>query len=225
LRDAFLADAPELMTLSPEEGEAPLFGEGHAGIYLEAARTRSAVVLGCGLGQAPQTQAFVRELIEGVESPLLIDADGLNALDGEALRRRGGPTIITPHPGELARLSGLSTGDLAADRVGHARRLAADWEVILLLKGAATVVAAPTGEVFINTTGDQGLATAGSGDVLSGIIGGLLAQGLAPLAATLLGVFLHGLARDCQSEELAAPYFSASDLLKGLNRAFLELAS
>lgn len=225
LRDGFLADAPELMTLAPEQGEALMLGDGHAELYLEASRSRAAVVLGCGMGQAPGTQEFIRELVRRVEAPLLIDADGLNALDAAALTQREHPTIITPHPGELARLSGLDTTQLAEDRVGHARRLAGEWGVILLLKGAGTVVAAPTGEAFINTTGDEGMATAGSGDVLSGIIGGLLAQRMSPLAAALLGVYLHGLARDCRNAEIAAPSFTASDLLEGLNRAFLELAA
>ena len=224
LRDAFLGPAPELMTLSPDDGDALAFADEHAALYLEAARTRSAVVLGCGLGQAPQTQAFVGRLVEGVQAPLLIDADGLNALRPSDIAQRKFPTVLTPHPGELARLAGLDSEGLAADRVGIARRLAGEWGVILLLKGAGTVVAAPTGEVFINTSGDEAMATAGAGDVLSGIIGGLLAQRMAPLAATLLGVFLHGLARDCQREEVAGAYFSAGDLIRGLNRAFLELA-
>ena len=219
LRDAFLEAAPELMTLSAEAGDGLAFEEADAEYYLEAARPRSAVVLGCGLGQAPETQAFVRKLAEGLEQPLLIDADGLNALDGAALAARTAPTVVTPHPGELVRMAGLDKEELAADRVGHARRLAKEWGVVLLLKGAASLVALPAGEVFINTTGDEGMATAGSGDVLSGIIGGLLAQGLAPPAAALLGVYLHGLARDCQKDKLTGRYFSAGDLIEGLNPA------
>ncbi|MCZ6559137.1 MAG: NAD(P)H-hydrate dehydratase [SAR324 cluster bacterium] len=223
LRDGFLKAAPELMTLSPEAGDTSKFEQAHAPFFLEAARSRSAVVLGCGLGQSPGTQALVKELTAGLDMPLLIDADGLNALDGTALTSRAWPTVITPHPGEFLRLSGLSKEDLSGDRVGHARRLAMEWGVVLVLKGAGSIIAAPSGEIFINSTGDAGLATAGTGDVLSGIVGGLLAQGITALEAALLGVFLHGLARDCSREEISGRYFSAQDLIEGLNAAFLNL--
>ena len=114
---------------------------------------------------------------------------------------------------------------MANDRVGQARRLAAEWGVVLLLNGAGSVVAAPGGEVFINPTGDDGLATAGTGDVLSGMVGGLLAQGLDPLAAALAGVYLHGLARDCRREELTPAYFTARDLIEGINAALKTVAA
>jgi NAD(P)H-hydrate epimerase len=223
LRDGFLGAAPELMTLSCEEGGENAFEAVQGEFFLRAAGTRNAVALGCGVGQEEETRAFVHRMVEGVEGPLLIDADGLNALDAARLRARRAPTVITPHPGELVRLSGLAKEALVADRVGEARRLAADWGVVLVLKGAGTVVAAPTGEVFINPTGDPALATAGTGDVLSGMIGGLLAQHLPPLSAALAGVFLHGLARECRREELAEAFFSARDLIEGINGALKAL--
>ena len=225
LLDGFLAAAPELMTLSAEEGSPEAFQESQGDFFLEAARARSAVVVGCGVGQREATRAFVARVAAELELPLLIDADGLNLLGGKALAARAHPTVITPHPGELLRLSGLGREDLANDRVGQARRLAAEWGVVLLLKGAGSVVAAPGGEVFINPTGDDGLATAGTGDVLSGMIGGFLAQGLEPLAAALAGVYLHGLARDCRREELAPAYFTAGDLIEGINAALKTVAA
>ncbi len=223
LRDAFLRDSPELLTLVSETGGDEGFGEEEAGFFLEAATTRTAAVLGCGLGRRKGTRAFVRKIAAEMPLPLLIDADGLNLLEPGALTARSGPTVITPHPGEMVRLSGLAAEELAADRVGHARRLAADWGVVLVLKGAASVVAAPGGEAFINTTGDQGLASAGTGDVLSGLIGGLLAQRVPPLAAALLGVYWHGLARDCRREEISAASFTAQDLIAAINDARLAL--
>ena len=225
LRDGFLAAAPELMTLSSDgdPSSAGRFGAGDADFLLAAARTRSAVVYGCGVGRAEATGELARALAGGLESPLLIDADGLYALQPEDLRNRPGPTVVTPHPGELSRLSGLSRAELGADRIGQARRLAGEWGVVLVLKGAGTVVADPGGDVFINSTGDQGLATAGTGDVLSGMIGGLMAQGVAPLPSALLGVYLHGLARDCRAGEMNHRYFNATDLLPGLNSALAVL--
>jgi NAD(P)H-hydrate epimerase len=223
LRDGFLAAAPELMTLAPSEGGADHFEAAHAEALAGEAQARGAVVLGCGLGRAPQTAAFVKALVPRLAGPLLVDADGLFHLDPELLRGRAQPAILTPHPGELSRLSGVGREQLAEDRVGHARRWAAQWGVVLVLKGAGTVVAAPTGEAFINPTGDAGLATGGTGDVLSGLIGSLLAQGLEPLAAALLGVYLHGLARDGRRAELTGAAFTAMDLVRGLNTALHNL--
>ena len=225
LRDHFLGAAPELMTLAAEEGPAEAFGPEQAPLFLEAAATRDAVVLGCGIGRRPETAAFVQRLVAGIRRPLLIDADGLFALEPAHLRARPGPTVLTPHPGELGRLAALPREALAADRLGSARRLAAEWNVVLVLKGAGTVVAEPGGEAFLNPTGDAGLASGGTGDVLSGIVGGLLAQGLGALPATLLGVYLHGLARDCQREALSAAYFTAADLIAGINPALQRLGS
>ncbi|HEX7928542.1 MAG TPA: NAD(P)H-hydrate dehydratase [bacterium] len=223
LQDRFLAAAPELMTLAAPGGAPDAFDTSHAPALAEAAASRSAVVLGCGLGRAPDTTAFVNALVPRIEKPLLIDADGLYGLDLASLRGRAIPAVLTPHPGELSRLSGLSVEQLAQNRVEHARRLAATWQVVLVMKGAATVVASPKGEVFINPTGDAGLATGGTGDVLSGVIGGLLAQGLAPLPATLLGIYLHGLARDEQRTALSSASFTAHDLVLGLNLALQRL--
>lgn len=224
LQDRFVTSAPELMTLAAEPGATEYFAAAHAPGLLEAAAARSAVVLGCGLGRHEETGALVKELVARVERPLLIDADGLYPLAGADLTARAAPTVITPHPGELARLSGLAPAELAADRVGHARRLAAEWGVVLVLKGAGTAVAAPSGEVFLNPVADHALASGGSGDVLSGVIGGLLAQGLPVLNAALLGVTLHAAARRHRGE-LSGTYFSASDLIEGLNGALRELGA
>lgn len=222
LRDAFLAAAPELMTLAAA-GEPARFMSEHEETFLAAAAERTAVVMGCGLGRHEDTGAFVQRLLRDVACPVVVDADGLFPLRPEHLTGRKAPTVITPHPGELARLAGLPTTELSADRLGVARRLAAEWGVVLVLKGAGTVIAEPGGAAFINPTGDEGLASGGTGDVLSGMIGGLLAQGLAPLPAALLGVFLHGLARDCLRDTVPAAAFTATDLFTGIPLALRRL--
>lgn len=238
LLDRFLSAAPELMTLAPsttlEAGPVPghfpgFFREEDAPGILAAAGSRSAVIVGCGLGRADATVAFVRRLVAEAPGPLLIDADGLFAMEPGHLKAGRGDkgdrdsVVITPHMGELSRLSGIPAEELAGDRIKWARRLAAEWGVVLVMKGPGTVIAAPEGDVFINPTGDHGLASGGTGDVLSGIIGGLLAQGCKSLVAALLGVYLHGLARDCQREMVNARYFTATDLMEGINLALMEL--
>jgi NAD(P)H-hydrate epimerase len=213
------------MTLAADDGPEGWHAAAHADGLLAAAAARDAVVLGCGLGRREETGALAQRLVREVERPLLIDADGLFALRPEHLRARPGPTVITPHPGELERLAGLPRAELAAQRLGVARRLAAEWGVVLVLKGAATVVAEPGGHAFLNATGDAGLASGGTGDVLSGIVGGLLAQGLEALPAALVGVYLHGLARDCQREAVTSAYFTAGDLIAGINPALQRLGA
>jgi NAD(P)H-hydrate epimerase len=211
------------MTYAPDGGTTEHFDAVHAdGLAAEAAK-RDAVVLGCGLGRAWETGALVESLLPRLRGPVLVDADGLYHLTSDAVAEWDVPAVLTPHPGELARLSGLPIAELERDRVGHARELARRWGLVLVLKGAGTVVAAPDGTVFLNPTGDQGLATGGTGDVLSGVIGGFLAQGLAPLPAALAGVYVHGLARDLTRPVLSSASFTATDLVRGLNDALRSL--
>ncbi|MBI3991795.1 MAG: NAD(P)H-hydrate dehydratase [Candidatus Lambdaproteobacteria bacterium] len=223
LRDRFVGLAPELMTLTAAGGDEEALDPPQLATLLAAARERSAVALGCGFGRRAGTLSFARAFVQRCALPLLIDADGLYGLDAALLRKRRGVTVLTPHPGELARLAGCSIGELNADRVGHARRLARAWGVVLVLKGAGTVIAAPDGTAFINPTGDEGLASGGTGDVLSGIVGGLLAQRLPALYAALLGVYVHGLARDLARPHIAGAAFSAGNLVAGINRALSAL--
>jgi len=151
-----------------------------------------AVVVGPGLGRAETTRAAVRQLAARIEVPLLVDADGLHALGrdvSKVLAKRKAPTVLTPHDGEFETLTGSVPGP---DRLGAARRLAADCGAVVLLKGSTTVVAEPDGRVLIAASGSSRLATAGTGDVLSGVIGAFLAQGLEPLLAAALGAHVHG---------------------------------
>jgi NAD(P)H-hydrate epimerase len=156
---------------------------------------------------------------------VVIDADGLNCLAKidkwpEKLKT---PAVLTPHPGELSRLSGLPTADIQADRLSVARRYAAEWGVTLALKGANTIVAAADGRARISPFANPGLASGGTGDVLAGVITGLLAQGLRPFEAASLGVYLHGLAAEDVRRELGSAGMLAGDLLPALPRAMKEL--
>ncbi len=180
-----------------------------------------AVALGPGIGLDPETQAAVRTLVRDVERPMVVDADALTALAGRAglCRDAPAPRLLTPHPGEAARLLGCGIADVQADRIGSARRLAAESGAVVALKGARTVVAAPDGEVALNPTGNPGMATGGTGDVLTGIVGGLLAQGVAPIDALRAAVYLHGLAGDIAAETRGQAGLVAGDVAGSLPAA------
>src|SRR5262249_19645829 len=163
---------------------------------------RAAVVCGPGLGLDDETRTRVAAVVRRTKAPLVLDADALNAVAGTPLlRERPGPTVITPHPGEMARLVGGDTHGVQSDRLAVARTFARTENVVVVLKGARTIVAAPDGGAAISPTGNPGMASGGTGDVLAGILGGLLAQRLAPFDAAVLAGFTHGAARDA----IAAP--------------------
>jgi len=181
--------------------------------------------LGPGLGSEPETYEFARELIRNCKKPMVIDADGLNALaeSPEILKGKLQETVITPHIGEFARLTGLTKEEIL--RAPHERALsfAEEFNTIVVLKSGRTVVATPKGKVYINVIGNPGMATAGSGDVLSGVIGALLGMGLEAEDAAKLGVFLHSLAGDIAAKELTQESLKACDLLDFLPKAVKEI--
>ncbi len=192
---------------------------------LTLADERDAVVLGPGLGQDPSTAAFVRELVRRCPKPLLVDADGLNALAAapaeewaEALRSRTAATVLTPHPGEMARLRGQTVSAVQGHRVDAARDLARESGAVAVLKGQRTLVAEPGGRVAVNPTGNPGMGTGGTGDVLAGVVGALLARHEAWLAATS-GVYVHGWAGDLAAEALGEEGLLAGDVVESLPRA------
>ena len=182
--------------------------------------------LGPGLSPNAETGELVRRLVRRIEKPVVIDADGLNALAGhlDDLRACPADVVLTPHVGELSRLTGQSLADIEKARLDAARRAAVDLGVVLVLKGAPTVIADPAGYLFINPTGNAGMATAGCGDVLTGTIAGLLAQGLKTLDAAKAGVFLHGLAGDLAAGEKGQWGLIASDIIEALPEAFLAVS-
>lgn len=174
----------------------------------------SAVILGPGLGLNDDTIELIKKLVNDIDCPCLIDADGLNALakNPDCLPSDSTNFVLTPHPKELARLLECETADVQADRIGHALLAARKFNATIVLKGSMTVTANPYGEVFINPTGNPGMATAGAGDVLSGVIGGLLAQRVDPFQAAAAGVYIHGRAGDLLADEIDEAGIIAGDL-------------
>ncbi|SEU24205.1 NAD(P)H-hydrate dehydratase [Paenibacillus sp. NFR01] len=210
--------APEVM-LAPV-GPGGEWTAASAAELLRLGRTRDAVAIGPGLGRFSGDTGWLRCLWEGIGAPLVLDADALNILAEaglEAWPRRSVPAVLTPHPGEMARLAGVSTAEVQRDRIGLAGAYARKHGVVLVLKGAHTVIAAPDGAAYVNTTGHPGMGTGGAGDVLTGIIAGLLAQGLTPLQAAAFGVYLHGLAGEDAARARAHPAaLIAGDIIEAL---------
>jgi NAD(P)H-hydrate epimerase len=188
----------EAMTAPVPETTAHGFASGAEKPILDLARDRDAVAAGPGIGRGDETLALLRRLCRKIERPLVLDADGLLAfIDAAALlKARAAPTILTPHPGEAAALLACSPAEVNRDRLGAARRLAEETGAVVVLKGAATVTAEPGGRSVVNATGGPVLATGGTGDVLTGVVGGLLAQGVDAFRAGALGAFIHGWAAD-----------------------------
>ncbi len=224
LLPAMEAKLTEVIKLGLPE-RAGAIAQGALEKILEFSEDKDVLVVGPGLGRAPQTVKTVRQLVAQASKPLVIDADGLNALGREAgkiLVERTAPTVLTPHPGELSRLMAKSVDEIEADRVGIAREAARQFTSVLVLKGVPTVTATPHGEIFINSTGNSGLASGGSGDVLTGCLGGLLAQGLDSLTASVCAVYLHGRAADLVKPELGERGMIAGDVLVALPKALRE---
>lgn len=192
---------------------------------LESFEGFTAVALGPGLGRAPETQRTVLRWLDDCRQPMVVDADALTALaqNVSALNHVGGPVVLTPHPGEMARLLGQLPARVQADRWGVARQFARDHGVVLALKGAGTVVTDKTGTLWINTTGNAGMAKGGMGDALTGILGGLLAQGVPLLDAARAGVFVHGRAGDFAAARMGEQALLVTDLITDLGAAFATL--
>jgi len=184
----------------------------------EMAERAGAVVLGPGLGRSDGAVEFARRVAAEIAAPLLVDADGLNAHAGhlELFRERSGPTVLTPHAAELARLLGLEPDDVERQRLDSVRRAAELSGAVVLLKGDDTLVAQPGGPVAVSPGGSPALATAGTGDVLSGLVGALLAKGLGPFEAAALGALAHGLAGRAAAERLGADHVMAGDVIDAL---------
>jgi NAD(P)H-hydrate epimerase len=226
LNPIFASSLPEAMTVALPNSSKYVSAADY-GLITELALGKAAVVVGPGLGLNPESGPLVRWLYRDLNQPLLIDADGLNllALDPAWLESAVGPRIFTPHPGELARLSGMSIPQIQADRLR-----ASGWmdgtirtpEMITVLKGAGTVVCSTQGSWAINSSGNNGMAVGGMGDVLAGFLGGLLAQGYPPWEAACLGVFLHGRAADLLAQERWQG-FTASEVAATLPQALMEL--
>ena len=189
----------------------------------QLASTMTVVAIGPGIGRHPDTVEFVHEAVRTLKCPLVIDADGLNAFDGktELLDGSKRALVLTPHPGEMARLAGVSTKAVQADRLNVARNFAREHRLVLVLKGSLTIVALPDGTAWVNPTGNPGMATGGTGDILTGMTAGILAQMPNDAArAAVAAVYLHGLAGDVAAERMGEHSLVATDLLSGLPEAF-----
>jgi len=227
LQPVFAGAILEALTWAlPESPDGGLAAEA-AEEVVHALRRADVLVIGPGLSRADAVGQAVRRVLEAATKPVVADADGLYALgEGagflERTRQRAYPLVVTPHPGEMARLCGVPVREVTANPLALARDRARAWQAVVVLKGSPTVVAAPDGRVFINSTGSAALATGGTGDVLAGTIGGLIAQGAAPWAAAVAGVYVHGLAGDLAAQARGPAGIVAGDVAASLPAALAQ---
>ena len=214
----------EVMSMGVPDGGSGLFRKEMIPEVLDKISRADVVVVGPGLGAYPGVGEFIASLISRVKVPFILDADGLNALAGqvEILRTAVSPCILTPHPGEMSRLTRESIEAIEASRIGSAQHLAEEQGVTVILKGARTVIATPKGDVFINTTGNPYMATGGMGDALTGMVAALASQGLSPTDAACAGVFLHGMSADLLVRRHPMSAVSASDVVENIREALQQ---
>jgi hydroxyethylthiazole kinase-like uncharacterized protein yjeF len=214
---------PELMTEPLEETDAGTIATGALERLNKLAEGKTVLAVGPGVSRHPDTTEFVRKLVANNHTPIVLDADGLNAFADHASELNGSerPLVLTPHPGEMARLIGSTSTAVQQDRLNIARNFAREHQLNLVLKGHRTLVAQPDGTVWVNTTGNPGMATGGTGDILTGMVAGFIAQSPdRTLDAVLAAVHLHGLAGDVARESMGEHSLIATDLLKALPEAF-----
>lgn len=203
-RDVLAGKLTEVMVQGLLERMPGVLGGAAAGDIAMAANAADILAIGPGLGTSESTQQVVRDVLQKAQVPVIIDADALTALKDhtDVLANMQAPKILTPHPGEMARLTGLETAEIEADRINVASKYAGEWQAVVVLKGAPTIVACPDGNAYVNSTGTSALATGGSGDVLTGIIAGLAAQEISLQEAAVCGVYLHGLAAELSGVDI-----------------------
>lgn len=223
--DVVAAGQAELMTEPVADFEGHFDGTNAVASLSRLIAPMSSLVVGPGIGVTPGTRELIEWLIDEAvtaERPMLLDADALNLvaqLGAERLKRAKGPVVLTPHPGEMARLLKSGTKEVNADRITAARRLSDATGAVVLLKGARSVITGPGGEVYLNSTGNPGMSTPGMGDALSGMVGALIGQALDPLRALAFGVFLHGFAADRVAEHYGRIGYIVAEVLEELPRA------
>jgi ADP-dependent NAD(P)H-hydrate dehydratase / NAD(P)H-hydrate epimerase len=213
----------ELMTEPLPETDAGTISTGALSRAEQLAKGKSVLAIGPGISRDPQTAELVRALAAQLQLPMVVDADGLNAFEGRTreLNGKGRTIVITPHPGEMARLAGCTIAQVQSNRLEVARNFAREHELIVVLKGHRTLVVEANGEAWVNTTGNPGMSTGGTGDILTGMVAGMIAQhAKQAFVAVLAAVHLHGLAGDVMRERVGEHSLVATDLLKGLPEAF-----
>jgi len=214
---------PELMTEPLSETEIGSISKVALEEFDRVAENKTVLAIGPGISRHPSTAEFVHTVVTKSQTPIVLDADGLNAFEGrtQELSGHGRTLVLTPHPGEMSRLTGLSTVAIQRDRITVARSFARDHELILVLKGDRSVISKSDGEVWVNTTGNPGMSTGGTGDILTGIVAGMLAQNpKRAFLAVLAAVYLHGLAGDVAEEAMGEHSLVATDLIRALPEAF-----
>lgn len=215
----FDARYPEVMCDAIPDNETAAFHPLGLQMAFAIAEKKTVVVIGPAIGTEKETREFVNALVGKLNLPVVIDADGLNVLDLSVVRGRRATTILTPHPGEMARLCRVTTDVVQKDRAQMALKLARDANAVIILKGKGTIVALPDGRAAINPTGNAGMATAGMGDVLTGIIAAFLGQGMDVMSACCAAVYIHGLAGDMVAAQYGERALIASDVIGKLGEA------
>ncbi len=217
MTEAMMKGLPET-----KEGSLSLAAQKPVSSFL---KTQDVLAIGPGLSQNSETQTVIRKIVLGSQKPTVIDADGLNAFVGKVslLKKVAARPLLTPHTGEFIRLFGGTIPKSDLERKQRAIEVAKNFKIILVLKGHHTVVASPKGHVYVNTTGNPGMATAGSGDVLTGIIAAMLGQKIEPFRAACFSVYLHGLAGDLAAKEKGEASLVASDIINCIPKAFQNI--
>lgn len=212
---------PEAVFLVLEETKDGAIKSSEAGKIIKAAKKSDAVVFGCGSKLCSDTESIAISLLTENETPLLLDADGINGVSKHinVLKEAKCPVVLTPHEGEMSRLSAVKSAYIRADRVRYAKDFAKEYPCVLLLKGKESLVACSKGDILVNTTGNAGMAVAGMGDVLSGMIGSFMAQGLSSFEAVASGVYLHGLAGDMAKDKFTEYSLLPSDVIEFISEA------
>lgn len=225
LQNLMASKLTEVMTKALPETESGTVSVDAVVPALKLCETATAVLLGCGLGHNPQTCEFVSQFVKSIAKPMVLDADGLNALamNPSIWEDLHGDLVITPHPGEMSRLLGTTKAQIESNRLDAVREAATRFDCVAVLKGARTLIADPSGRVFINTTGNPGLATGGTGDVLAGIIASLLAQGMNTYDAAVSGVYIQGMAGDIAASKIGPAGMIATDVLQAIPETLREL--
>jgi NAD(P)H-hydrate epimerase len=215
----------ETMTMPLPETESRTLGLDAFQEIIEISQRMQALVIGPGISTVDETGQLVRKLVKALRLPMVIDADGLTALSvkSEILKDIETPIILTPHPGEMARLTGLSSKAVQEDRIETSRNFAIEYGVYLVLKGSQTIIAQPDGNIHINPSGNPGMASGGTGDVLTGMMGGLVCQGLSPSSAAIAATYIHGLAGDLVAEEKGEMALIATDVLEKIPHVLKEM--
>lgn len=221
LNNIFETKITEAMTLPLSQTNEQTISPAAKNKILNFLKKTDAAAIGPGLSQNRETAQLIRELIREIKMPMVIDADGINALAGHAdiLKKTKAQVIITPHPGELSRLINITADEINRDRIAIARKISQQYNIIVVLKGANSVIAEPDGNVYINNTGNPGMASGGTGDVLTGMIAGLICQKVSPINAAIAGVFLHGLAGDIAAKEKGETGLIAGDMIERVPEA------